>query len=84
MDQKIHLKTTKEIIQKKPAKIQITSLKCAGQAPFNQSSKEHLDIKQLIMLVHVEYRQHTYVLLFTPILLSYVLARRYALLADIA
>ena len=53
MDQKIHLKTAKEIIQKKPAKIQITSLKCAGQAPFNQSSKEHLDIKQLIMLVHV-------------------------------
>jgi len=73
VDQKIHLKTTKEIIQKKPAKIQITSLKCAGQAPFNQSSEECSDIKQLIMLFHVEYRQHTYV----P-------ARSYVLLAGIA
>ena len=32
---------------KKCTKIQITSLKCAGQAPFNQSSKEHLDINNL-------------------------------------
>jgi len=76
MDQKIHLKTTEEKIFQKNLQKYKLNLKCVGQAPLNQSSKEHLDIKQLIMLVHVEYRQHTYVLLFTPILLSFVLARR--------
>jgi len=84
MDQKIILKQQKKKSSKKNLQKYKLNLKCVGQAPLNQSSKEHLDIKQLIMLVHVEYRQHTYVLLFTPILLSYVLARRYVLLADIA
>jgi hypothetical protein len=50
MNQKI-ISKQKKIIEK-TAKIQTTSLKCAGQSQFHQSSKEHLDIKQLIMLVH--------------------------------
>ena len=53
MDQKIILKQQKKKSSKKTLQKYKLNLKCVGHAPLNQSNKEHLDIKQLIMLVHV-------------------------------